>query len=407
MRILHVMKGCPFPPKGGFESDIWNRFVAMCAMGCHVDVIMTMRHSDPDPSAIAEIERLASRVFIVRRSLTPSSIFTTAPCLAATNRVLASVPLESSYDAVLAESENMAWIFENPRLRARRRFIRVHNDEARYYSTMASAEERPHWKAFFAMEALRYRRYSTRAFRQCDGMWFISGHERDLVAASHPELQEKCEWLPPAIEKIEPVERRSSHSKNVLCVGSLNVSLNREAIRWYLKGVHPALQADPDYRLIIAGGTRGSDNAKRFAGQLNNIPACEVHLDRPDLQPLYQQCAVIVNSMQRGAGVKMKTVHAVQQMLPLVTTPAGAEGSGFRKDEHICIADNAKDFARNVKSLLDNPDRGRKMAERAYAFLAQHYDQQAQIGRLLDQKNNPPFNLSEDEPTVACSSMTI
>ena len=383
MRVLHVMKGCPFPPKGGFESDIWNRFVALTSMGCTVDVIMTTRHSDPDPAAIAQVKRLADRVYLVKRSLGPKSIVSTEPCLASTNRVLTTVPLEHEYDAVLAESENMAAVFANPRLRAKRRFIRVHNDEARYYWTMAKAEERPHWKAFFASESLRYRRYSPRVFRQCDGMWFISSDERDRVVQKYPELSAKCQWLPPAIEKIAPVQRRASYSKTVLCVGSLNVSLNREGIRWYLNNVHPALCADPDYRLVIAGGTRGSENARRFAEDLRGTERCEVHVDRPDLQPLYEQCAVIVNPMQRGAGVKMKTVHAVQQKLPLVTTPAGAEGSGFKKDEHICIAENPIDFARDIETILDHPARGRMMAERAYSYLAEHYDQQALISRFL------------------------
>jgi glycosyltransferase involved in cell wall biosynthesis len=401
MKILHVMKVCPFPPRGGFESDIWNRFVALCELGCSVDVIMTTRTTSPDPEAVAKIKRLANRVYIVRRSLGPASIFTSAPCLASTNKVLAAVPLHDDYDAVLAESENMAWVFGNPRLRAKRRFLRVHNDEARYYRTLANAEERPHWKAFFAMEALRFRRYSERVFRQCDGIWCISRDERDRIARNYPELSGKCYWLPPAIPKVAAVERAPSRSRTVLCVGSLNVSLNREAIRWYLKEVHPSLLGLSDYRVAIAGGTRGSNDARSFAEQLRGTERCEVHVDVPDLQPLYDRCAMVINPMQRGAGVKMKTIHAVQYKLPLVTTSTGAEGSAFRHGEHILVADDARGFGSHIQCILEDPGSGQAMAERAYMFLAEHYDQQAKIGRLLHGGDADPIQLESLERDAA------
>ena len=187
MRVLHVMKDCPYPPTNGIRSDIWHRLVAMCKLGCRVHVVITTRGSVPGERELAEIRRIADKVDLVPREITAGALFTRQPILVATNRSLKSLPLEEEYDLALADSELMAPIFDNPRLRARLRIVRVHNDETRYYGTLAKSEERPLWKAFFALESLRFRRFSPSLFDKVDGLWFISESERDRIALESAE----------------------------------------------------------------------------------------------------------------------------------------------------------------------------------------------------------------------------
>ena len=162
----------------------------MCRLGCQVHVVITTRGSVPGESELAEIRRIADKVDLVPREITAGALFTLQPILVATNRTLKSLVLEEEYDLALADSELMAPIFDNPLLRARLRVVRVHNDETRYYRTLAKAEERPLWKAFFALESLKFRRFSPRLFNKVDGLWFISESERDRIA-----LESADSWI--------------------------------------------------------------------------------------------------------------------------------------------------------------------------------------------------------------------
>jgi len=296
-----------------------------------------------------------------------------------------SLPLEGEYELALADSEFLTPIFDNPRLRARLRVVRVHNDESRYFWTMAKAEKQPHWKALFALEAVRFRWFSRRQFGKVDGIWFISTSERDRVSLEYPELRSKSYWIPAAID-LRAGQRRTETqmaSREVLIVGTLNGSLNQEGIRWYIQHVHPILQEDPTYRLTIAGGTRGWARARRFADEICGTDRCEVHLDRADLCPLYSRAGVVVNPMQRGAGVKLKTIHAVLEGRPLVTTSTGADGSGFRNRDHIRIEDDPTRFAKAIQDIFDYPEAAKRMTDRAHRYLLDHYNQEVQIQRFL------------------------
>lgn len=385
MRILHLMKGCPFPPRGGVESDVWHRILAMRNLGYYVHVVMTTGKTPPNAANLDEVRKVADRVDLVPRSRSLSSIFTADPTLVATNRTLMSLPLEGEYDLALADSEFLTPIFDNPRLKARLRVVRVHNDESHYFWTLAKTEKQPHWKALFALEALRFRWFSSRQFRKLDGIWFISRSERGRVSLQSPELRSKSYWIPPAIDlraghrQLKP----QMGSREVLIVGTLSGSLNQEGIRWYIRHVHPILRQDPAYRLTIAGGTRGSARARRFADEIAATDRCEVHVDRADLSPLYSRAGVLVNPMQRGAGVKVKTIHAVLEQRPLVTTSVGADGSGLRNRDHIRVEDDPKRFAEAIQDIFDRPEEAERMTDRAHSYLCQHYDQSAQIQRFL------------------------
>ena len=184
MKVLHVMKDCPYPPTNGIRSDIWHRLVAMCNLGCRVHVVITTRGAVPGERDLAEIRQIADRVDLVPREIAPGAIFTHEPILVATNKSLKRLLLEEEYDLALADSELMAPIFDNPTLRARLRVVRAHNNEARYYRTLARAEERPLWKAFFTLESRRFLQFSPSLFQKMDGIWFISESERDRVAPS-------------------------------------------------------------------------------------------------------------------------------------------------------------------------------------------------------------------------------
>lgn len=395
------MKDCPYPPTNGIRSDIWHRLVAMSKLGHSVHVVITTRGSVPDERELAEIRKFADRVDLVRREITIGALFARQPILVATNGSLKRVLLEEEYDLALADSELLAPIFDNPRLRAKLRVVRVHNDEARYYQTLARAEERPFWKAFFALESLRFQRSSPGLFDKVDGLWFISKAERDRVALRSSDLGAKSFWLPPAIDLCAGRGWPSpkAETREVLIVGGLKGPLNREGIRWYIKDVHPILRHDDAYRLTIAGSTGGSENARRFAAGIAGTERCEVHVDCSDLSPLYSRASVVVNPMQSGAGVKLKTVHAVLEGCPLVTTAVGAEGSGLRNREHIRIEDDPARFAAAIRDIFDNPDESKQMTDRADIFLREQYDQASHIRRFLSERFQGAFDVPRDSRT--------
>lgn len=305
------------------------------------------------------------------------------PTAAARNVGLAEMQLSGQYDLAVAEGDDTLPVFHNPSLQTKLRALRVHNDESRYLWAFAQTEESFLRRQLCRVDALRFRRFSRHAYRRLDSLWFISQSEQRTFVAGEPAGGRKAVWLPPSIVFAEGAGGHTAQSRRVLFVASLYIALNREALRWYLKEVHGRLWGYPGYELIVAGSTNDRECARLFAEEVRRQSRCTVHLDVADLEPLYGECAVFVNPMQRGAGVKLKNIHAIERRIPVVTTTVGNEGSGFKDKEHVRVADTAEDFVAAITELWNSCADARQIAAQAYSYLQAHYNTEANVRRLL------------------------
>jgi glycosyltransferase involved in cell wall biosynthesis len=94
-----------------------------------------------------------------------------------------------------------------------------------------------------------------------------------------------------------------------------------EAIRRLVTRVWPHVQRrQPDARLLVAGrGTRA------LAG-LEGIPGVEVVGEVDAAPEFFSRLSVLLYPLERGSGMKVKTLEAIATGVPVVTTASGAEG---------------------------------------------------------------------------------
>ena len=58
--------------------------------------------------------------------------------------------------------------------------------------------------------------------------------------------------------------------------------------------------------------------------------------------------------MFHGAGVKIKSINAIINGMPLVSTSVGAEGTGLQHGKEFLLADSPKAFKKAISDLLSN-----------------------------------------------------
>ena len=260
------------------------------------------------------------------------------PCQAASRRQLRSLNLRSEYDLVLLDGDAVAPILDNPFLTARYRILRTHNWEAAYHRERSRVRSSPlHVRAYDLLEARRYPSYTTRVIERCDAIWWVSGDEMADATSGSPELYGKSCWLPHfhdvAAMRISPRPKQGS----VLFVGALSSSQNIEAVSWYLDAVHPRLAGFPGYQFVVAGGTDGRSLPKALS-RLTADPACSLLRDVTDLRPVYASARVFANPVRHGAGINSKTIHAISEGIPVITTTVGFRGTGLKPgyESHSC-----------------------------------------------------------------------
>jgi len=123
-------------------------------------------------------------------------------------------------------------------------------------------------------------------------------------------------------------------------------SPNADGLRWFVRDVLPAVrQVMPWVRLNITGANPPPD--------LLELADANVHFEGhvSDLEDFYGRQRVIIAPIRFGAGVKVKTIQALQHGVPVVSTTCGAEG--IDADEvAIAVADSAEAFGEALIQLL-------------------------------------------------------
>jgi glycosyltransferase involved in cell wall biosynthesis len=381
------MADLPYPPHDGGRADLWGRVVALKTLGHHIHLLVTQPRNRTDEAAIAYVSsRVDTLQFVSRRSLL-TSIVGIAPTLVKRNATLAEFQVEGCFDVVLAESEQVIAIFDNPVTNGAARVLRMHNDESAYMRSLARSESRLWKRLFFCAESIRYRRCIPSFWRKADRIWAISSKEYGNLKKSSNRWAAKARWLPPTLEDSCKLTKRSPIAGRVLFVANLGGPINQDALKWYLDHVHPRLLHIPTYHFVFAGNTgAGSsrDNALPVLQRLLKTQACTVMADPATLDSIYNESAIFINPMQCGAGVKLKTVQAAAAGVPIVSTTVGNDGTGLLPDRHISIANSPDEFVNAVVGLLADRTAAEANAAAALEFVRTFYTAAALEHLLLE-----------------------
>jgi glycosyltransferase involved in cell wall biosynthesis len=162
--------------------------------------------------------------------------------------------------------------------------------------------------------------------------------------------------------------------------GSDNPS-NQAAVSWLLTEVWPrVLAVRPHARLRLVGLI--CDAIRRTS--LTATPNVDLvgFVDRP--MDEVAKASICVAPYLYGSGLKIKVIEAAGAGRAIVTTPAGAEGTGFVDGAHALIAQDSAAFASAIVRLLGDEALRRRLAAAARDHARQHFSDEACYGTLVD-----------------------
>ncbi len=257
---------------------------------------------------------------------------------------------ENSYDAVVISRPHNADVFLKSVRAALPRAKIIYDAEALYHKRLwiqAHLEEDPAKRKVREAEAAAMERLELGIATSVDAVVAISQEEFDWLAAipGHAPL----ELMVPLLSGIEmgpptPVGRADA----VFVAGWLggDDSPNVDALRWYCRHVLPHVWAAlPDFRTLVSGKNpplsvmRLADETVVLTGFVRSI------------RDLYNSALIAIAPIRMGAGVKNKTMEALQYGVPVVATVVGAEGMGLSDGVEIDIADDPHEFASRIVAL--------------------------------------------------------
>jgi hypothetical protein len=192
MDLNIIVLNIPYPPDYGGMIDTFYRIKALHNIGVRIHLHCFeygRQHSDVLESLCEETSYYPRKTGLIRQ-------FSSIPYIVLTrsSKILLDNLMHNDYP-VLFDGLHSTYYLSHPSLSSRKKLVRLHNIEHRYYQNLADNEPNMIKKVFFLLESFKLRRYE-KVLLKADYIMPISDHDQEyftkkyhnsvLLAPFHP-----------------------------------------------------------------------------------------------------------------------------------------------------------------------------------------------------------------------------
>jgi glycosyltransferase involved in cell wall biosynthesis len=219
-----------------------------------------------------------------------------------------------------------------------------------------------------------------RIWKLSDLVLYASDSEVAEVRALDPDIDARVIPLMAFDRFGAPRKAARRDRARLLFVAGFGHPPNRDGALWLMRDVLPILrQRGVAFELQVVGANAPDDLQPFLAADIRMLgPVSDAELDE-----LYQSSDVALVPLRYGAGVKGKVVEALRWGLPLVTTPAGAQGlTGIERIVPIC--EGTEQFAAQIERVLAAAADWEKISRDMLEFARSRFSRDAMRALLAD-----------------------
>ena len=201
-------------------------------------------------------------------------------------------------------------------------------------------------------EAKMEKERELKIWQQADMILYPSEEESEYVAALDSTHTVKA-IQPYYFDDFPQHSALTTKGRNgILFVAGFSHPPNVDAARWLIEDIMPLVWEELENVQLFLVGSNPTESVKSLASSKVEVTG---YVSEVRLQEFYKQFRVAVVPLTYGAGVKSKVVEAISLGIPLVTTPAGAQGlPGLQ--EVATVTDDAIVFSQRIIQLYRDED---------------------------------------------------
>ena len=243
-----------------------------------------------------------------------------------------------------------------------------HNVESEIWRRHAATEANPAKRIMYQFEFKKMLRYEQTAVRNFQHVIAVSAHDRELML---PWTADGPITVVPTgvdVKQYRPDSIDPDPAPLVIFIGAMDWEPNIDGAEFFCREIWDLVVAKvPDARFCIVGR-----NPDRRVRQLA-FSSIDVTGRVPSVVDYLRKAAVVIVPLRIGGGTRLKIYEAMAAGKAVVSTTIGAEGLDVSPGSDILIADDPRDFADVVVSLLKDRELRRRY-ERAASETAGKYD---------------------------------
>ncbi len=247
----------------------------------------------------------------------------------------------------------------------------AHNIETLVQQRIAANASTSEEHRYFQKQTDLMRAMETEVYRISDLVIQCSEQDAELGRRMVPETEFCVVGNGVNIDYFQPRPDARRHDRpTVVFTAGFGYGPNCEGLEFFIRKVFPLIRRDcPDCRFVFAGA-----QATEIMEKLKiSDESIECHSNPKDIRPYFEQAWVYVVPLLAGGGTRLKILEAMSMQRAIVSTSLGAEGIPCVDGEHLVLADEPEQFAKEVVALLKDPERRAKLEQEALKWVRANY----------------------------------
>ncbi len=394
MKILHLSKKLPFPPRDGEEVAILRNIETFLECGNRV-VFLALTNTPIQNSALRSfvskypnfsVDYVNIDLEINVFKLIFFDIFGKNPYIAHRfisadyRKKIEKYIREIKPDVVFAESLYTAVYFQY--FSSETSFLKVyraHNLEHEIWQKRSQNEKNIFLRLYFAQLSQRLKKLEQNIISLSDKILAIS--KSDLSYIQSVKNKNDVALLPVAIQTSNYTNLHTCSQNVFLYLGSLNWYPNIEGLDWFLSQVWPViLEKMPEAQFFIAGKYA----AEKWVEKIVEIPGVHFVGEIKEPSEFYKKGCVLVSPLFTGSGIRIKILEAFAEGIPAVASPSAVQGLGIENKKEIIVALTPREFAEECINLARNEDLRKHLVENAQKFMEENFGKKKTDKFLID-----------------------
>lgn len=246
--------------------------------------------------------------------------------------------------------------------------LNKHTIVAEEVQRFVERQRNPFVSAYGWSEFRRLRSLEGSAVGKVEGVWACSERDRQILLRDNLALPVAV--VPNVVDVGDYKPANGDDGETIVYVGAMDWLPNRDAVEFFVGDIMPELRRlRGDFRFVVAG----REPPANFRERLERDPAVRFTGTLPDLRPEIARAAICAVPLRIGSGTRLKIIEAAAMSKPVVSTTIGAEGLTLRNGKEIVIADEPKQFARELAALLGNRPRRLEIGQAARSHISARY----------------------------------
>lgn len=354
---LHIVSfDVPYPADYGGVIDVFNRIKALHNAGFNLEI----HCFDYGRGRSKELEKFGKVNYYERLSRVVSATKKSPMIVASRSNQKLLKNLCQDDAPILFEGQHCTSFLDHPKLKNRKKLVRVHNIEHEYYNALAKQEMNTVKRSYYKKASKKLKSHES-ILRHAHRLLCITEKDTEY----YNELFRNATYLPVTIPLDAP-DFLPVTKKYTLCHGNLSVTENTKAISWILKNIAKNL----DHDLVIAGKNPSKEiiDAAKTLSNVTVVPSPS----KERMEQLLLQATSHLLITYQATGIKLKLINALLTKGNVVVNDKIVEGSGVEKlctivttpqdfinflNDATQIADEAFDNRYKKMQRLFSPDR--------------------------------------------------